>query len=131
LTVQAYPTFERLPNIAIACGTVGLPALTSRLRDARGSIAEKLGLGLSTHQHHRDVHELQTRRVIFRKNWHAMEFRRGFSRDEDSRRCELLRLNRSALQLYEEGCLRLDRCGQSRRIVLLVHTYSALLGASS
>jgi len=138
LTVQAYPTFERLREYCYrVAGTVGLTCThVFGFRDARAlDLAEKLGLAFQLTNIIRDVHEdYKLGRVYLPEE----DFTRyGVAREDFGRAeatlgvRELLRFeSERAWQLYEEGSALLGLIDEDSRgaLWLLVHTYSALLG---
>jgi squalene synthase HpnC/squalene synthase HpnD len=138
LTVQAYPTFERLREYCYrVAGTVGLTCThVFGYRDARAlDLAEKLGLAFQLTNIIRDVHEdFKLGRVYLPEEDLA---RYGVSSEDFGRGeatlgvRELLRFEAErAWQLYEEGSDLLGLIDADSRgaLWLLVHTYSALLG---
>jgi len=138
LTVQAYPTFERLREYCYrVAGTVGLTCThVFGFRDARAlDLAEKLGLAFQLTNIIRDVHEdYKLGRVYIPEEDLA---RYGVSPEDFGRAeatlgvRELLRFeSERAWQLYEEGSALLGLIDADSRgaLWLLVHTYSALLG---
>jgi squalene synthase HpnC len=138
LTVQTYPTFERLREYCYrVAGTVGLTCThVFGFRDARAlDLAEKLGLAFQLTNIIRDVHEdYKLGRVYLPEEDLA---RYGVSPEDFSRSeatlgvRELLRFeSERAWQLYEEGSALLGLINADSRgaLWLLVHTYSALLG---
>jgi len=138
LTVQSYPTFERLREYCYrVAGTVGLTCThVFGFRDARAlDLAEKLGLAFQLTNIIRDVHEdYKLGRVYLPEEDLA---RYGVSPEDFGRSevtlgvRELLRFeSERAWQFYEEGSALLGLIdGDSRGALwLLVHTYSALLG---
>ena len=137
LTVQTYPTFDRLREYCYrVAGTVGLTCThVFGFSDARAlDLAEKLGLAFQLTNIIRDVHE-------------DHKLGRGYLPEEDLQRYgvspedfgrgeatlgirELLRFEAErAWQLYEEGSALLGLIDADSRgaLWLLVHTYSALL----
>jgi phytoene synthase len=138
LTVQAYPTFERLREYCYrVAGTVGLTCThVFGFRDARAlDLSEKLGLAFQLTNIIRDVHEdYKLGRVYLPEEDLA---RYGVSPEDFGRGettlgvRELLRFeSERAWQLYEEGSALLGLIDEDSRgaLWLLVHTYSALLG---
>jgi len=138
LTVQTYPTFERLREYCYrVAGTVGLTCThVFGFQDARAlDLAEKLGLAFQLTNIIRDVHEdFRLGRVYLPEEDLA---RYGVSPDDFGRTestlgvRELLRFeSERAWQLYEEGSALLGLIDADSRgaLWLLVHTYSALLG---
>jgi squalene synthase HpnC len=138
LTVQTYPTFDRLREYCYrVAGTVGLTCThVFGFTDARAlDLAEKLGLAFQLTNIIRDVHEdFQLGRVYLPEE----DLQRYGVSPEDFGRSEatlgvreLLRFeSERAWQNYEEGARLLNLIdGDSRGALwLLVHTYSALLG---
>jgi squalene synthase HpnC len=138
LTVQAYPTFERLKEYCYrVAGTVGLTCThVFGFRDAKAlDLAEKLGLAFQLTNIIRDVHEdFKLGRVYLPEE----DVRRYGVSGEDFGRGEatlgireLLRFEAErAWQAYEEGAALLGLIDEDSRgaLWLLVHTYSALLG---
>jgi squalene synthase HpnC len=138
LTVQSYPTFERLREYCYrVAGTVGLTCThVFGFQDARAlDLAEKLGLAFQLTNIIRDVHEdFKLGRVYLPEEDLA---RYGVSPEDFGRTestlgaRELLRFeSERAGQLYEEGSALLGLIDADSRgaLWLLVHTYSALLG---
>ena len=138
LTVQSYPTFERLKEYCYrVAGTVGLTCThVFEYSDARAlDLSEKLGLAFQLTNIIRDVHEdYKLGRVYLPEEDLA---RYGVSPDDFGRSeatlgvRELLRFEAErAWQLYEEGSALLGLINQDSRgaLWLLVHTYTALLG---
>ena len=138
LTVQTYPTFERLREYCYrVAGTVGLTCThVFGFQDARAlDLAEKLGLAFQLTNIIRDVHEdFRLGRVYLPEEDLA---RYGVSPEDFGRAeatlgvRELLRVeSERAWQLYEEGSGLLGLIDADSRgaLWLLVHTYSALLG---
>ncbi|HET8923070.1 MAG TPA: squalene synthase HpnC [Candidatus Acidoferrum sp.] len=138
LTVQAYPTFERLKEYCYrVAGTVGLTCThVFGFRDARAlDLAEKLGLAFQLTNIIRDVHEdFKLGRVYLPEEDLA---RYGVSSEDFGRGeatlgiRELLRFEAErAWRSYEEGAALLGLIDEDSRspLWLLVHTYSALLG---
>jgi phytoene synthase len=138
LTVQTYPTFDRLREYCYrVAGTVGLTCThVFGFKDARAlDLAEKLGLAFQLTNIIRDVHE-------------DYKLGRVYLPEEDLQRYgvspgdfglsevtlgvrELLRFeSERAWQFYEEGSALLGLINADSRgaLWLLVHTYSALLG---
>ena len=138
LTVQTYPTFDRLREYCYrVAGTVGLTCThVFGFRDARAlDLAEKLGLAFQLTNIIRDVHEdYKLGRVYLPQE----DLQRYGVSSEDFARAEptlgvreLLRFeSERAWQLYEEGSALLGLIDSDSRgaLWLLVHTYSALLG---
>jgi squalene synthase HpnC len=138
LTVQAYPTFDRLREYCYrVAGTVGLTCThVFGFSDARAlDLAEKLGLAFQLTNIIRDVQEdYKLGRVYLPEEDLA---RYGVSPEDFGRNeatlgvRELLRFeSERAWQLYEEGSALLGLIDADSRgaLWLLVHTYSALLG---
>ncbi|HEX8872583.1 MAG TPA: squalene synthase HpnC [Candidatus Acidoferrum sp.] len=137
LTVQNYPTFERLREYCYrVAGTVGLTCThIFGFRDPRAlDLAEKLGLAFQLTNIIRDVHEDY---ALGRVYLPAEDLARYGVAKEDLGRTEatlgvreLLRFEADrAWELYEEGSglLRLVEEDSWSTLWLLVHTYSALL----
>jgi squalene synthase HpnC len=138
LTVQSYPTFDRLREYCYrVAGTVGLTCThVFGFTEARAlDLAEKLGLAFQLTNILRDVHEdYQLCRVYLPEEDLA---RYGVSPSDLGRTeatlgvRELLRFeSERAWQLYEEGSALLGLIDADSRgaLWLLVHTYTALLG---
>jgi squalene synthase HpnC len=138
LTVQTYPTFERLREYCYrVAGTVGLTCThVFGFKGARAlDLAEKLGLAFQLTNIIRDVHEdFRLGRVYLPEEDLA---RYGVSPEDFGRSeatlgvRELLRFeSERAWQFYEEGSALLGLIDADSRgaLWLLVHTYSALLG---
>ena len=138
LTVQSYPTFDRLREYCYrVAGTVGLTCThVFGFTGARAlDLAEKLGLAFQLTNIIRDVHEdCKLGRVYLPEEDLA---RYGvspcdFARNEATLGVrELLRFeSERAWQFYEEGASLLGLIHPDSRgaLWLLVHTYSALLG---
>jgi squalene synthase HpnC len=138
LTVQSYPTFDRLREYCYrVASTVGLTCThVFGFSDARAlDLAEKVGLAFQLTNIIRDVHEdYQLGRVYLPEEDLA---RYGVSPEDFGRSeatlgvRELLRFEAErAWQLYEEGSALLNLIDADSRdaLWLLVHTYSALLG---
>jgi squalene synthase HpnC len=138
LTVQSYPTFDRLREYCYrVAGTVGLTCThVFGFTDARAlDLAEKLGFAFQLTNIIRDVHEdYQLGRVYLPEEDLARYgvSAKDFSRSEATLGIrELLRFeSERAWQLYEEGSALLGLVDADSRAALwlLVHTYSALLG---
>jgi squalene synthase HpnC len=136
LTVQTYPTFERLREYCYrVAGTVGLTCThVFGFRDARAlDLAEKLGLAFQLTNIIRDVHEdYKLGRVYLPEEDLARVSREDFGRVESTLGIrELLRFEAErAWQFYEEGSALLAFIDPDSRgaLWLLVHTYSGLLG---
>jgi squalene synthase HpnC/squalene synthase HpnD len=137
LTVNTYPTFERLKEYCYrVAGTVGLTCThVFGFRDSRAlDLAEKLGLAFQLTNIIRDVHEdYRLGRVYLPEEDLA---RYGVSRSDFGLSeatlgvRELLRFEAArAWQFYEEGAglLRLVDEDSRGTLWLLAHTYSALL----
>ena len=137
LTVQTYPTFDRLREYCYrVAGTVGLTCThVFGYSDARAlDLAEKLGLAFQLTNIIRDVHEDYKRGRIYLPEEDLQRY--GVSPEDFGRReatlgvRELLRFQADrAWQLYEEGSALLGLVDADSRgaLWLLVHTYSALL----
>jgi squalene synthase HpnC len=138
LTVQSYPTFERLHEYCYrVAGTVGLTCThVFGFRDARAlDLAEKLGLAFQLTNIIRDVHEDHARGRVYLPEEDLARYGvspEDFGRSESSLGIrELLRFEAErAWQFYEEGSALLGLIDEDSRgaLWLLVHTYSALLG---
>jgi squalene synthase HpnC len=138
LTVQTYPTFERLREYCYrVAGTVGLTCMhVFGYRDARAlDLAEKLGLAFQLTNILRDVHEDYKLGRVYLPEEDLARYGvspENFGRGEATLGVrELLRFEAErAWQLYEEGAalLGLVDADSRRALWLLVHTYSALLG---
>jgi squalene synthase HpnC len=138
LTVQTYPTFDRLREYCYrVAGTVGLTCThVFGFGDARAlDLAEKLGLAFQLTNIIRDVHEdYKLGRVYLpEEDLHRYGVSpEDFGRSEATLGIrELLRFESArAWQLYEEGSALLGLIDADSRgaLWLLVHTYSALLG---
>ena len=138
LTVQTYPTFDRLREYCYrVAGTVGLTCThVFGFRDARAlDLAEKLGLAFQLTNIIRDVHEDYKLGRVYLPEEDLLRY--GVSAEDFGRHeatlgvRELLRFEAErAWELYEEGSALLELIdGDSRGALwLLVHTYSALLG---
>src|SRR5712664_844704 len=138
LTVQTYPTFDRLREYCYrVAGTVGLTCThVFGFRDARAlDLAEKLGLAFQLTNIIRDVHEDYKLGRVYLPEEDLQRY--GVSPDDFARSeatlgvRELLRFESvRAWQLYEEGSALLGFIDADSRgaLWLLVHTYSALLG---
>ena len=137
LTLQAYPTFDRLREYCYrVAGTVGLTCThVFGFRDARAlDLAEKLGLTFQLTNIIRDVHEDYKLGRIYLPEEDLQRY--GVSAEDFGRAeatlgvRELLRFEAErAWQLYEEGSALLGLIDADSRgaLWLLVHTYSALL----
>jgi squalene synthase HpnC len=138
LTVQTYPTFDRLREYCYrVAGTVGLTCThVFGFRDARAlNLAEKLGLAFQLTNIIRDVHEDYKLGRVYIPEEDLQRYGvspQDFARSEATLGVrELLRFeSERAWQLYEEGSalLGLINADSSGALWLLVHTYSALLG---
>ena len=138
LTVQSYPTFERLREYCYrVAGTVGLTCThVFGFRDARAvDLAEKLGLAFQLTNIIRDVHEDFARGRVYLPEEDLARYgvaREDLARSESTLGIrELLRFeSERAWQFYEEGSELLGLIDEDSRgaLWLLVHTYSALLG---
>jgi squalene synthase HpnC len=138
LTVQTYPTFDRLREYCYrVAGTVGLTCThVFGFSDARAlDLAEKLGLAFQLTNIIRDVHEdYQLGRVYLpEEDLHRYGVSpEDFGRSEATLGVrEVLRFeSERAWQCYEEGSALLGLIDADSRgaLWLLVHTYSALLG---
>jgi squalene synthase HpnC len=138
LTVQTYPTFDRLREYCYrVAGTVGLTCThVFGFGDARAlDLAEKLGLAFQLTNIIRDVHEDYKLGRIYLPEEDLHRY--GVSPEDFGRNevtlgvRELLRFEAErAWQLYEEGSDLLGLIDADGRgaLWLLVHTYSALLG---
>jgi squalene synthase HpnC len=138
LTVQAYPTFDRLREYCYrVAGTVGLTCThVFGFRDARAlDLAEKLGLAFQLTNIIRDVHEDYKLGRVYLPEEDLQRY--GVAPEDFGRKeatlgvRELLRLeSERAWQRYEEGSALLGLIDADSRgaLWLLVHTYSALLG---
>ena len=137
LTIQEYPTFERLKEYCYrVAGTVGLTCThIFGFRDPRAlELAEKLGLAFQLTNIIRDVREdFQIGRVylpeedLIRYGVNKADFGRA---DATLGARELLRFEADrAWKLYEEGAQLLELIEEDSRgtLWLLVQTYSALL----
>jgi squalene synthase HpnC len=138
LTVQTYPTFDRLREYCYrVAGTVGLTCThVFGFRDARAlDLAEKLGLAFQLTNIIRDVHEDHLLGRVYLPEEDLQRYGvspEDFGRSEATLGVrELLRFeSERAWQLYEEGSTLLSLVDADSRgaLWLLVHTYSALLG---
>jgi squalene synthase HpnC len=138
LTVQTYPTFDRLREYCYrVAGTVGLTCThVFGFTDARAlDLAEKLGLAFQLTNIIRDVHEDYKLGRVYLPEEDLQRYGvspADFSRNEPTLGVrELLRFeSERAWQLYEEGSALLGLIDPDSRgaLWLLVHTYSALLG---
>jgi squalene synthase HpnC len=137
LTVQTYPTFDRLREYCYrVAGTVGLTCThVFGFNDARAlDLAEKLGLAFQLTNIIRDVHEDHKLGRVYLPEEDLHRYgvsSEGFGRNEATLGVrELLRFEAErAWQLYEEGSALLGLIDADSRgaLWLLVHTYSALL----
>jgi len=137
LTVQTYPTFDRLREYCYrVAGTVGLTCThVFGFSDARAlDLAEKLGLAFQLTNIIRDVHEDYKLGRVYLPEEDLQRY--GVSPEDFGRGKatlgirELLRFEAErAWQLYEEGSALLGLIDADSRgaLWLLVHTYSALL----
>jgi squalene synthase HpnC len=138
LTVQTYPTFDRLREYCYrVAGTVGLTCThVFGFSDARAlDLAEKLGLAFQLTNIIRDVHEDYKLGRVYLPEEDLQRYGvspEDFGRSEATLGVrELLRFeSERAWQLYEEGSglLGLIDADSRSALWLLVHTYSALLG---
>jgi len=138
LTVQTYPTFDRLREYCYrVAGTVGLTCThVFGFTDARAlDLAEKLGLAFQLTNIIRDVHEDYRLGRVYLPEEDLQRY--GVSPEDFGRTeatlgvRELLRFeSERAWQNYEEGVALLNLIDADSRgaLWLLVHTYSALLG---
>ena len=137
LTVQTYPTFDRLREYCYrVAGTVGLTCThVFGFSDARAlDLAEKLGLAFQLTNIIRDVHEDYKLGRVYLPEEDLLRYgvsAEDFGRSEATLGVrELLRFeSERAWQLYEEGSALLGLIDPDSRgaLWLLVHTYSALL----
>ena len=138
LTVQVYPTFDRLREYCYrVAGTVGLTCThVFGFSDARAlDLAEKLGLAFQLTNIIRDAHEDYKLGRVYLPEEDLQRYGvspEDFGRNEATLGVrELLRFeSERAWQLYEEGSGLLGLIDADSRgaLWLLVHTYSALLG---
>jgi len=138
LTVQTYPTFDRLREYCYrVAGTVGLTCThVFGFSDARAlDLAEKLGLAFQLTNIIRDVHEDYKLGRVYLPEEDLQRYgipAEDFGRHEATLGVrELLRFeSERAWELYEEGSALLGLIDKdsSSALWLLVHTYSALLG---
>jgi len=138
LTVQSYPTFDRLREYCYrVAGTVGLTCThVFGFSDARAlDLAEKLGLAFQLTNIIRDVHEDHKLGRVYLPEEDLARYGvspADFGRTEATLGVrELLRFeSERAWQFYEEGSALLGLIDPDSRgaLWLLVHTYSALLG---
>lgn len=137
LTLQTYPTFERLKEYCYrVAGTVGLTCThVFGFRDSRAvDLAEKLGLAFQLTNIIRDVHEDYAAGRVYLPEEDLQKYNvstSDFGKSEATLGVrELLRFEADrAWQNYEEGAALLNLIDQDSRgaLWLLVHTYSALL----
>jgi len=137
LTVQTYPTFDRLREYCYrVAGTVGLTCThVFGFSDARAlDLAEKLGLAFQLTNIIRDVHEDYKLGRVYLPEEDLQRYGvspEDFGRGEETLGVrELLRFeSERAWQVYEEGSALLGLIDADSRgaLWLLVHTYSALL----
>jgi squalene synthase HpnC len=137
LTIQAYPTFDRLREYCYrVAGTVGLTCThVFGFSDARAlDLAEKLGLAFQLTNIIRDVHQDYSLGRIYLPEEDLQRYGvspEDFGRSEATLGVrELLRFeSERAWQFYEEGAALLGLIDADSRgaLWLLVHTYSALL----
>jgi squalene synthase HpnC len=137
LTIQEYPTFERLKEYCYrVAGTVGLTCThIFGFTDSRAlDLAEKLGLAFQLTNIIRDVREDFSIGRVYLPEEDLIRF--GVPKDDLGRgeatlgARELLRFEADrAWKLYEEGSQLLELIDEDSRgtLWLLVHTYSALL----
>ena len=137
LTIQEYPTFERLKEYCYrVAGTVGLTCThIFGFRDSKGlDLAEKLGLAFQLTNIIRDVREDYSNGRIYLPEEDLARY--GVAKEDLGRReatlgvRELLRFEADrAWRLYEEGAQLLGLIEEDSRgtLWLLVHTYSSLL----
>jgi squalene synthase HpnC len=137
LTVQTYPTFDRLREYCYrVAGTVGLTCThVFGFRDPRAlDLAEKLGLAFQLTNIIRDVHDDHTLGRVYLPEEDLDRY--GVSHEDLGRSeatlgvRELLRFEADrAWQFYEEGAELLNLIDPESRgaLWLLTHTYSALL----
>jgi squalene synthase HpnC len=138
LTVQTYPTFDRLREYCYrVAGTVGLTCThVFGFSDARAlDLAEKLGLAFQLTNIIRDVHEDYKLGRVYLPEEDLQRYGvsvEDFGRNEATLGVrELLRFeSERAWQFYEAGSALLGLIDKNSRgaLWLLVHTYSALLG---
>jgi squalene synthase HpnC/squalene synthase HpnD len=137
LTIQTYPTFERLREYCYrVAGTVGLTCThVFGFSDSRAlDLAEKLGLAFQLTNIIRDVHEDYKLGRVYLPEEDLQRYGvspKDFALNEATLGIrELLRFEADrAWQLYEEGSALLGLIDEDSRgaLWLLVHTYSALL----
>ncbi len=137
LTIQAYPSFERLKEYCYrVAGTVGLTCThVFGFSDSKAlELAEKLGLAFQLTNIIRDVGEDYAAGRVYLPEEDLARYgveQADFGRDEATLGVhELLRFEAGrAWKLYEEGAELLSLIDKDSRstLWLLVHTYSALL----
>ncbi len=137
LTIQTYPTFERLKEYCYrVAGTVGLTCThIFGFNDAKAlDLSEKLGLAFQLTNIIRDVREDYTLGRVYLPDEDLARYgvaKGDFGRNEATLGVhELLRFEAErAWKLYEEGAGLLNLIEEDSRgtLWLLVHTYSALL----
>ena len=137
LTIQAYPSFERLKEYCYrVAGTVGLTCThIFGFHDAKAlELAEKLGLAFQLTNIIRDVREDYATSRVYLPDEDLARYgvaKADFDRDETTLGVhELLRFEAErAWKLYEEGAELLSLIDEDSRstLWLLVRTYSALL----
>jgi phytoene synthase len=137
LTIQVYPSFERLKEYCYrVAGTVGLTCThIFGFRDAKASeLAEKLGLAFQLTNIIRDVHEDYGLGRVYLPDEDLLRYgvaKEDFGRGEATLGMrELLRFEADrAWKLYEEGSRLVELIDEDSRgtLWLLVHTYSGLL----
>jgi squalene synthase HpnC len=137
LTIQVYPTFERLKEYCYrVAGTVGLTCThIFGFRDSKAlDLAEKLGLAFQLTNIVRDVREDYTLGRVYLPDEDLARYgvlKEDFGRNEATLGMrELLRFEADrAWKLYEDGAQLLRLIDEDSRgtLWLLVHTYSSLL----
>ena len=137
LTIQVYPTFERLKEYCYrVAGTVGLTCTyIFGFRDSKAlELAEKLGLAFQLTNIIRDVHEDYSLGRVYLPDEDLARYgvaKEDFGRNESTLGMrELLRFETDrAWKLYEDGAQLLSYIDEDSRgtLWLLVHTYSSLL----
>jgi phytoene synthase len=137
LTIQVYPTFERLKEYCYrVAGTVGLTCThIFGFRDSKAlDLAEKLGLAFQLTNIIRDVREDYALGRVYLPDEDLARYgvtKEDFGRNEATLGMrELLRFEADrAWKLYEDGSRLLRLIDEDSRgtLWLLVHTYSALL----
>jgi squalene synthase HpnC/squalene synthase HpnD len=137
LTVNTYPTFERLKEYCYrVAGTVGLTCThVFGFEDSRAiDLAEKLGLAFQLTNIIRDVHEDYAAGRVYLPEEDLAKYNvnhSDFGRSEATLGVrELLRFEADrAWQCYEQGAALINLIDEDSRgaLWLLVHTYSALL----